>query len=145
MQEKTLKCSIVFCDSIQMIPGPDGQQTANMVTPLGVLTPYHVPGNYSFAIGCTILGLDTAIKNVVSIRFFNKETDTNVISKDIVFEPNTIKFNQPSNTPYSIVGFNIDARNIIFKETGTFVATVKINGQEIGNGSIDVFAIDQGE
>lgn len=45
--------------------GPQQQ----IIKPLQVLTPVAIPGNFSFAIACSITGFDTSKENTVKIIF----------------------------------------------------------------------------
>ncbi|MFR6582688.1 MAG: hypothetical protein ACLURP_12105 [Ruminococcus sp.] len=48
--------SFTYCDTIQTEMTPQGPQQ-QIVKPLQVLTPIAIPGNFSFAIACSIADL----------------------------------------------------------------------------------------
>ena len=62
--------SFTYCDTIQTEMTPQGPQQ-QIVKPLQALTPIAIPGNFSFAIACSIAGFDTSKENSVKIMFLD--------------------------------------------------------------------------
>ena len=60
--------SFTYCDTIQTQMTQQGPQQ-QIIKPLQVLTPVAIPGNFSFAIACSITGFDTFKENTVKIIF----------------------------------------------------------------------------
>lgn len=126
--------SFTYCDSIQTEMTSQGPQP-KIVRPLQVLTPIALPSNYSFAIACNIVDFDVKIENSVRICFVSPSgqivNDTNEIKFQIPREQ--IKVNRPS-----VMQFNLDMRNVILREEGTYVTRIFINGDQIGEYKIAV-------
>jgi len=128
--------SFVYCDNIQTEYTPQGP-IAKIVNPLQVITPYAIPGNYSFAISCNINGLDVTKTNDVQIR-------CTAPNGDDVYDTGIIHIQLPREEVIpdkpGALQFNLDLRNIVIKEAGTYETKVLLNGAVIGSYRIDVVA-----
>lgn len=132
--------SFVFCDTIQVQLTEQGPRY-QIVSPLQALTPIAIPGNFSFSISCSILGFDENTEHELSI-YFSSPDDT-VIAKPIdrlIFTPNTIS-KGISSLKIPSVTFNIDLRNIVLNQEGTYKASVLFDQKSIGEYPIEVLMI----
>ena len=126
--------SFIYCDSIQSELTPQGPRN-NVMNPLQVLAPIAVPGNYSFAIACSIAGFNENSKNTVRMQFETEKGRVINDTGDIVFQipPEIIKANQPAT-----MQFNLDFRNLVLPEQGVYSTVIFANGEKIGEYKIPV-------
>lgn len=126
--------SFTYCDSIQTEMTPQGLRS-QIVNPLQVLAPIAIPGNYSFSIACNVAGFDVTKENSVRIQFASP-------SDEIVNDTDEIRFQVPieqiKQDKPSAMQFNLDMRNLIFKEVGVYSTRVFVNGNKIGEYKIQV-------
>lgn len=126
--------SFTYCDSIQTEMTPQGAQQ-RIVNPLQLLAPVAIPGNYSFSVACNIAGFDVTQENHVRIKFLSPSeevlNDTGEISFQLPVEQ--VKENLPS-----VMQFNLDMRNFVFREPGVHSTKVFVNGNMIGEYKISV-------
>lgn len=126
--------SFIYCDSIQTEITPQGPRH-QIVNPLQVLMPIAVPGNYSFSVACTVAGYDVKQENRVKIRFCSA-------SGQILYDTGDIKIQIPAEQIIpekpGVMQFNLDMRNLVFRETGLYSTIVYFNGVEIGEHKIEV-------
>lgn len=130
--------SFTYCDSIRTEVTPEG--TSNeIVTPLQQLEPIAIPGNYSFAISCSITGFDVDKVNTVQILFqdFNKQ---------ILYDSGVVEFQVPVNQQQkkgmTSMQFNIDFRNLVFRNEGLYSTEIIFNGKSLGEQKIQVLRGD---
>lgn len=130
--------SFTYCDSIQTEFTPQGPKST-IVTPLQVLAPIAIPGNYSFAIACAVAGFDETVENTVRVQFLTESGQVINDTGDITFQapPEAVVPNHPA-----IMQFNLDFRNMVLPETGLYSTAVVVNGEKIGEYKIPVI---QGE
>ena len=79
--------SFTYCDKIQTEMTPQGPQR-QIVTPLQVLMPVALPGNFSFSIAFNIAGFDAAQENTVKITFSDP-------SNNILYDTGNVNFQLP--------------------------------------------------
>lgn len=123
--------SFVYCDHIDTYPvaGPKGQ-IYNLVDPLQMLTPYSIPGAFSFAISFGLQGQEFKNKgNMVRIDFCDEEGEI------VVTAPNTplpeFQSNGSSITDFGMC-INLDLRNVLFKKRGIHRAKLYFNDNLAG-------------
>lgn len=113
---------------------PQGPQY-QIVKPLQALTPIAIPGNFSFAIVCSIAGFDTSKENSVKIMFLDPDNN-------ILYDTGDVNFQLPAEQVKAsgIAGmqFNIDVRNLVFREAGLYSTKVIFNNIELGVYKIQV-------
>lgn len=126
--------SFTYCDTIQTEMTPQGPQQ-QIVKPLQALMPIAIPGNFSFAIACSIAGFDTSKDNCVKIMF----SDPN---NNILYDTGEVKFQIPVEqikaNGIASMQFNIDIRNLVFREAGIYSTKVIFNDNELGEYKIQV-------
>ena len=126
--------SFTYCDTIQTEMTPQGPQQ-QIVKPLQALMPIAIPGNFSFAIACSIAGFDTSKENCVKIMF----SDPN---NNILYDTGEVKFQIPVEqikaNGIASMQFNIDIRNLVFREAGIYSTKVIFNDNELGEYKIQV-------
>ena len=128
--------SFTYCDTIQTQITPQGPQQ-QIVKPLQALTPIAIPGNFSFAIACSITGFDASKENAVQIIFLNS-------NNNILYDTGEVKFQLPpeqvKENGIASIQFNIDIRNLIFREAVLYSTKVMLNNKELGEYKIQVIA-----
>lgn len=126
--------SFTYCDTIQTEMTPQGLQQ-KIVKPLQALTPIAIPGNYSFAIACSIVGFDTSKKNSVKITFLSPSNSVLYDTGDVNFQ---LSAEQIKSSGIASMQFNIDIRNLVFREVGLYSTKVYFNDNELGEYKIQV-------
>ena len=126
--------SFTYCDSIQTEFTPQGPRP-QIVNPLQLLAPVAVPGNYSFAIACNVGGFDVQKENILHIQFVSPQEQVMYDTGDIRFQVPTeqIRLDKPN-----VMQFNLDIRNIVFREVGVYSTRVFVNSKQIGEYKIPV-------
>ena len=135
--------SFVFCDSVQVQQVAQGNQLWQIVNPLQVLSPYAIPGAFSFAFSCGISDFNTDEDNVLNIQLSDPEgtviTDSGLIS--IPAFPEGIG-HLPKD--FRSFMFNMDFRNQPIKYSGLYSLAISMNGEQIGEFKIPAFQSEQG-
>ncbi|CVI73790.1 hypothetical protein BN3660_03356 [Eubacteriaceae bacterium CHKCI004] len=128
--------SFTYCDTIQTQMTPQGPQQ-QIIRPLQSLTPIAIPGNFSFAIACSITGFNASKENEVQIIF----SDSN---NNVLYDTGKVKFQLPpeqiKENESASIQFNIDIRNLIFRAIGLYSTKVMLNNKELGEYKIQVIA-----
>ena len=126
--------SFTYCDTIQTEMTPQGPQN-QIVKPLQALVPIAIPGNFSFAIACSIAGFDASKENNVKIVFLDP-------NDNILYDTGEVKFQLPAEqikaNGIASMQFNIDIRNLVFRETGLYSTKVMFNNTQLGEYKIQV-------
>ena len=128
--------SFTYCDTIQTQMTPQGPQQ-QIIRPLQSLTPIAIPGNFSFAIACSITGFNASKENEVQIIFSDPNNNVLYDTGKVKFQlpPEQIKENESAS-----IQFNIDTRNLIFRAIGLYSTKVMLNNKELGEYKIQVIA-----
>lgn len=115
---------------------PQGPQQ-QIIRPLQSLTPIAIPGNFSFAIACSITGFNASKENEVQIIFSDPNNNVLYDTGKVKFQlpPEQIKENESAS-----IQFNIDIRNLIFRAIGLYSTKVMLNNKELGEYKIQVIA-----
>ena len=76
--------SFIYCDNIKTQPAPPPKnQTVQLCDPIQVLSPLHIPGNFSFGISIGIQNIDSSKLNKLQVLFLdptgNILNDTNIV------------------------------------------------------------------
>lgn len=131
--------SFTYCDTIQTEMTSQGPQQ-QIVKPLQALMPIAIPGNFSFAIACNIAGFDASKENSVQIKFLDS-------NENIMYDTGEVKFQLPPEeirtNGVASMQFNIDIRNMIFREDGLYSTKVICNNNELGEYKIQVIVGEQ--
>lgn len=132
--------SFVYCDNIQPEITPQGVVGHRILNPLQVLSPISLPSNYSFAISFCVNELENDSENTIRVQFLSP-------SNSIVNDTNEIKFMAPvqqgSQNSLSRMQFNLDFRNLVLYESGTYKTIVFFNGNPIGEFKIPVSEVNK--
>ena len=111
-----------------------------MVNPLQVLAPVAIPGNYSFSISYNLAGFDPTKENKVRLEFISP-------SNKIIYDTNDINFQIPKEKlnldKPAVMQFNLDIRNLVFREKGLYTTKIQVNSEEVGEYKIEVIVGDQ--
>lgn len=120
--------SFVYCDGIQTDFTPNGP-VSRIVNPLQVLAPIAVPGNFSFAISCSIAGFDAHKENTVQVQFVSSDGK-------VLQDTGMVKFQVPSGQIETGrsggMQFNLDMRNMILDKVGLYSTKILLDGEKIG-------------
>lgn len=131
--------SFTYCDSIQTEVTPQGSRN-QIINPLQVLAPIAVPGNYSFAIACSIAGFDVNRENSVRIKFVSSSDQLLNDTGDIKLQ---FPIEQIKSGKLGAMQFNIDMRNLVFDEVGLYSTKIFVNDEKIGEYKIQVIVGDR--
>ncbi len=126
--------SFTYCDTIQTEMTPQGPKY-QIVNPLQVLAPVAIPGNYSFSIACNIAGFDIDKENCIKIIFCDPQ-------EQVLYDTGEVKF-QVENQEQGLdnipgIQFNIEIRNLVFKETGIYTTKIYFNNKQLAEYKIQV-------
>ena len=126
--------SFTYCDSIRTEMTQQGPRS-KIIKPLKVLAPIAIPGNYSFSIACNLTGFDAAVENHARIKFLAPDGQ-------IINDTGEVRFQIPANQikegRQNIMQFNLDMRNMVFREAGTYTTKIYLNQEEVGSYDIPV-------
>lgn len=117
--------SFVFCDQIRTELDANNHPIRNIVTPLSELKPISIPGNYTFAIACTINEFDAVDTNSFIVKII-----TPTGKESIVFTASIPPIPQAmykNGNPPANVNVDMDLRNIVFTEEGKHEIVVFLN------------------
>lgn len=97
---------------------------------LNCLTPDFVPGNYSFSVSFSLLGLEKNEEYTVETVFINAEERELVRTDSITLNGNLEEQNK-HNIPKEYFGYNlgIEFKNVIIEKEGIYTTRVYINGE----------------
>lgn len=126
--------SFTYCEAIQVEMTQQGPQQ-QIINPLQILAPASIPGNYSFSIVCSIADFNVLEEHVTNLTFLSP-------SGDILYSTGDVHFQIPEDSnngqPLTGVQFNVDIRNLLFKEPGIFSTKVIFDEQLLGEYKIKV-------
>jgi len=126
--------SFTYCDSIETQMTPNGP-AFQIVKPLQILAPIAIPGNYSFAISCSLSDISSSEGKTMTIVF--SDPDGNEVAK-----VGNIRIEIPkeaSNSKVASMQVNIDFRNLIISKEGVYKTSVILENDTIGEYRIPVF------
>lgn len=126
--------SFVYCENIQNEMTKNGSRT-QIVNPLQVLSPISLPGNYSFAISCSIAGFNPQEEIKVRIVFTAPDGSTVDDTGDIEFKAPSI---MDSSRKFKGLQLNLDFRNVVFQCAGIYSTKIQIDGETVGEYKIAV-------
>lgn len=125
--------SFVYCDRIQEMMTPDGP-VSQVVSPIQGLRPINLPGNYSFAIACSICDFDGRKKNKVKIKCLDP-IGTDVLGCETIdIEP----IGEAAQGIGTTLNINLDFRNVVLRMAGVYTSVVYFNDEKIGEYKIGV-------
>ncbi len=136
---KAYVSSFVYCDSIQQQVTPQGIQN-QIVSPLQMLAPISVPGNYSFAIACSIMGYDKDKSNRLVLEFVDPKDNVSTLA-DVTIQP--VGIQTPTGKSVPAIQFNLDIRNFVLRYEGLHKTRVKLNDEVLAEYMITVVSGEQ--
>lgn len=126
--------SFVLCENIQPVIAPNGNGgfdiIPNIVSPLAVVQPVAVPGNYSFSVFGTLCDIDSSVQNTVKVHIIDPDGNETFSTGPMNVSPETI-FNNCFN-------FSIDLRNFVFWHEGKYCVNVSCNEEIIFSQDFEV-------
>lgn len=117
--------SIIFCDSIQN-NFINGKPTPVISRPLKAITPYNLPGNFTFSIYCSIEGIKTDKKHWFRIEVKDTKNAT-ILSTSNAELPMT-----PDVVELPMIEFAADLRNVVLLDSGDITAIVYVDDEKCG-------------
>lgn len=120
---------IIFCDGFQNQSVPNNPPSIS--NPLTSLKPYAIPGNYSFAVYCSIEKIPAANKN---ISFEIGEVDGNVFLPKTQIPMQAIN----SSGEFATINLGIDLRNVVVSKEGDVYVKIRMDDTVIGEKKIGV-------
>ena len=129
--------NFVYCLNVIRKVNPDRTETVDASGILPVLLPESIPGNFSFSIVFTVLGINPKQLNNVQIQF---KKDNVIVADSGIISIAPIDKLEKNSLPDDYVGLNMsmDFRNIVFKKTGIYNTLIFINSKEIASEPIYV-------
>lgn len=109
--------NIVFCDSTQQLPTPDGKSITLLVNPMPELRPPYIPGVFSFSVSFGLSGLKADEKTEAIITF-----------SDPVGKPLSV-CSVPILLPKEALNLTgcVDLRNVLLESEGSYSLTIQID------------------
>ena len=130
--------SFTYCESVSK--NEVGGQLV-ICGPLLTLTPVNLPSTYSFVVSFGVYDINKGDDNRIKIEF--KDCHDKIISMN-----ETNQFDLPKEMKNSMqpvgIQVNVEFRNVVLKEEGTYTTTITINGKCIGTYPIDVICNKDG-
>lgn len=127
--------SLIVCEDVQnIVENRNGTLNVRpqIIGPLDFISPYSVPGNYSFAIFGSISGIPEGVDSRLHIVINSPEGEELFKSEEMIVK-------KPDNRLASVkVSFNF--RNFLFKEDGKYNIAVYFDENKIGDKDIYVQA-----
>ena len=130
--------TFAFSNDINQIN--DGQsQVTNIINPQNLFRPTFVPGTFSFAVTFGILGMDPDKEHTLQYIMTSPNGEAIVQTQEVKIERNP-SFDT-SILPKEANGFifNMDFRNLAFREKGKYIAHVIVNDHEVGSIPVMVY------
>ena len=126
---------IIFCDGFQNPDPSTPNRPPSISTPLTTLKPYAIPGNYSFAVYCTIEKIPTDQQKNISFEI--GEVDGNT------FLPRTqIPMQAIVQTgEFATINLGIDLRNVVISKEGDVFVKIRMNEEVIKEKKIGVYQL----
>lgn len=136
--------SFIFCDNVQqqLVQGNNAVSNVifNLINPLQVLSPYTIPGSFSFSFSVGLSDFDTTTSNTLCIQFRDPFDKIVTELADISLPPMP---NDIVTLPleFRSIRFNADLRNVLIENTGFYSMLVLFNKQAIGEFSIPAYPL----
>lgn len=118
---------------------PNGQRL-HIVAPLLIFTPMFIPGTFSFSVALGILGIDVDKDHIFQFKF-----KTPVTGEAPLIDTGEINFPRISDSsiydlPLDMRGImlNFGFQNVVFRNEGTYISEVFLDGESLGEFPIDV-------
>lgn len=111
--------SIVFCDSTQQVPAPDGNKVTMLINPTAVLTPRFIPGMFSFAVAFCVRGMTQAEAFEGNVRLCDPD------GKDVSKLEMALEL--PEN--YQSLTCCVDFRNVVIEREGIYRIEITVAGK----------------
>ena len=118
--------TITYCEGIESNGGKN-----SIVNPLPILRPMYVPGMYSFGISVGIVDFNRYDEHTIRIVFRNSESKQEVINTDILPLPQEAVNTSIPDDLQNIV-LNMEFKNAVFDQEGTYETVVYFDEEEIG-------------
>lgn len=113
----------------------NNQGQMNIANPLLALNPMYIPGMFSFCITFGVIGFDQQMDHSLRILFLSP-----IEGEDPIIDTKSLPIS-PGNFPRKEIGlppeqkgtvFNLDFRNVVFKNEGLYKTQVYFDGDLLG-------------
>ncbi|MGG3232579.1 hypothetical protein ABEP17_03535 [Priestia flexa] len=112
--------------------------------PYNAITPYSVPGNFSFVLGFSLLELQINVPYKLKIEIHDEEGELVIPTQELDFKFSPPTDQQVQNTmnsgPVNSGSINMDFNNIVFKKSGFHSFSVTVNNEHTNEIQIPVRA-----
>lgn len=125
--------SLIFCENVQNIPAPQGM-TSNIISAFNSIKVPVIPTLYTFFVVASLDCKELNIGDTIKISIFDPNEELLCSTGDVTLPVPEIKPNDYPNT----INFNMDMRNLFFKEEGNYNVIIYANGIEIGSRMFNV-------
>ncbi len=126
--------TVIYCDSIQN-QIVNGQMIPNISNPISNITPYAVPGNYSFSIFVKVENIRCDERHILKIDILDTENKLVMESPNIDISKDTMMI---VNEFYAPITVSMDLRNVVIQSLGYFTTKVYLDGKELASQSLNV-------
>lgn len=127
--------SFTYCNEVHTIMTPQGPQI-QIGAQLRAITPFAIPGNFTFSIVCDISDLNPDENNKMQIKF--EAPDESILYDTGVI---TVPTKTAQGSKMNAVQFNLEMRNVIFKLAGIYTTKIYVNNEELGAYKIRAIAV----
>ena len=129
--------SFVICDSIQNVPGPQGELVPTIVAPQIALRPQFIPSYFSFAMALGVSDIDLRAENRMRLVILNPEGESIHDTGDSALP----QVEDQDVLPREYQGFiaNMDIRNLAILSEGEYKFVSYVNGDCIGEYGVPIF------
>ena len=127
--------SLIICEDIQnIIDSSNGNSfpRPQIIGPLDIISPYSVPGNYSFAIFGSISEVANGTDSKLCITISSPQGVE-------LFKSGELLIKNPDNK-FPTIKFSFNFRNFLFPENGKYRLDVNVDGNKIDSRDIYVQA-----
>ncbi|WP_308539564.1 hypothetical protein [uncultured Ruminococcus sp.] len=128
---------IIFCDSFQQSID-NGKIIPSLRTPITSISPYAVPGNFSFCIYCSVSGLSIAESKSVELQLVGYDNE-------IIFTTSKIKLSEMNlkaiDDMYRPLELAVDLRNVLIMKREPLVAKLFVNEKIIASEKLTVKSV----
>ena len=132
---------IVFCNSFQQSIS-NGKIVSSLRTPITSISPYAVPGNFSFCIYCTVSGLSVDKSKSVELQLIGSDDEMIFTTSKIELNEMNLKTMDGMYTPLELA---VDLRNVLIIKKEPLVANLYVNGKVVETEKLIVKSIESNE
>lgn len=126
---------ILFCEKVQ-ITFEEGNVKPIVIGQTTSIVPFSLPGNYSFALYCSVEGLSASLEHKLRLLVYDPNGSTMYESGEVPIRPGA-KFKTHGDC-FGTIELVVDARNVIIPCIGIIKAILYVDGNEIISNELEV-------